>query len=81
MTLPSWNSICISATETQAKCVVTAKKPGFGVRQNRGVTPRSTLYCTSDLTSFSFFPCPQKLGADTYLSGIWGNEAIYAQLT
>lgn len=82
VTLQSWNNICISATETQAKCVVVnAKKTGFGVGQNGGVIPRSTLYCISDLTSFSLFPCLEKAGSDTYLSGSLGNKTVYARHT
>ena len=56
--LLSWNNICISVTETQAtRVLVTAEKTGFALKRNEGVTPRSSFYCISHLSSFSLLPC------------------------
>ena len=56
--LLSWNNICTSVTETQAMLVVvTAEKTGSALKRNEGVTPRSSFYCISHLSSFSLLPC------------------------
>lgn len=71
MTTQSSNGICISATETQSRCVIVSAKTGFGVGQNGGGIPRSTLSCISHLTTpFSLLPCLQTLGFETHLS-LW----------
>lgn len=82
MTMESWNSTCISAPETQPRCVTVSAKTGFGVRQKGGVLPRSTLSCFINLTPFSLFSCLQKVGFDTYQRPeSLGNQTVYTPHT